>query len=141
MELDHAILCDVASPRPDGKLDVHGIGWDTIFAPTVPVAHPRMDLVIRFLVSPQEAASPHSVRVTLIDADGRELAQLSADVNAMPEEQRQALPAGRRFGLGMILTLAGTVFPEYGTYSLVITWDGNEARSPLTLFVAPPPQV
>lgn len=139
MELDQAILADVVSPRPDGKLDLHGVGWDTIYAPNVPATHPRMDLVIRFLLSAQEVEVPHTVVVTLMSADGLQLARVQAEVAAMPDEQRAAIPAGRRVGVGMLMTLASVVFPEYGAYALTITWDGTEARDPLRLFLEPSP--
>ena len=140
MELDHVILADIASPRPDGKLDLHGVGWDTVFAGAVPATHPRMDIAIRFLLSMQEVERQHEVVVTLISADGAQLARVEAQVSPMPEDQRANVPAGRRIGIGMLLTLAGVTFPEYGTYNLVITWDGTEAREPIRLYVERPPQ-
>lgn len=139
MELDHVVLADVISPRPDGKLDLHGVGWDTIHASTVPATHPRMDLAIRFLLSSQELEAAHHIVVTLISADGLELSRLEADTQPMPPEARAALPPGRRFGIGMVLSMAGITFPDFGDYSLVITWDGTEPREPLRLFVAPLP--
>ncbi len=54
MELDHAILADGASNRPDGKLDIYGAGFDTLFAPSVPTTHPQMALVLRLLMTPHE---------------------------------------------------------------------------------------
>lgn len=139
MELDHVVLADVASPRPDGKLDLHGVGWDTIFATAVPATHPRMDVVVRFLLSAQEVETDHHVVITLLGTDGAELARMQTDVAAVPPESRAAIPAGRRIGLGILLTLAGVTFPNYGAYSLVITWDGTEVREPVRLFVQPPP--
>jgi Family of unknown function (DUF6941) len=139
MELDHVVLADVVSPRPDGKIDIHGVGWDTIFTGAVPATHPRMDVVIRFLLSAQEVETTHQVVVTLLAPDGPELARMQADVAPLSLEQRAAIPAGRRIGIGMLLTLASVTFPEYGAYSLVITWDGTEVRQPIRLFVEPLP--
>jgi hypothetical protein len=138
MELDHVVLADIASPRPDGKLDLYGVGWDTIFAPAVPTIHPRMDLVIRFLLEPHEMETTHQVIVRLMGPDG-ELGRMQADVAPMPDEQRGQVQAGRRIGVGILLTLASQVFPEYGAYSLAITWDGTNVRDPIRLFVEPPP--
>jgi hypothetical protein len=138
MELDHMVLADVVSPRPDGKIDLHGVGWDTIFAAAVPATHPRMDLAIRFLLSAQEVETGHTVVVTLLGPDS-ELARIQADVAPLPAEQRAAIAAGRRVGIGIILNLAGVTFPQYGDYSLVLTWDGTEVRAPVRLFVAPLP--
>lgn len=139
MELDHALVADIAAPRPDGKLDLYGIGWDTIFAAAVPASHPRMDVIIRFLASAHELEVPHQVVVSLMGPDGQQLARMDAHIDAMPEEQRSTIEPGHRFGLGLLLTLANVVFPEYGSYSLVITWDGNEVRDPIRLFVKPIP--
>ena len=140
MELDHMVLADIIAPRPDGKLDLHGVGWDTIFAASVPAAHPRMDVAVRFLLSQQEVRSSHAVVLALLGEDGEELARLEADVAALTNEQRAQIPAGRKIGIGIILTLASVVFPSYGRYHLAVTWDGTEAREPLRLFVAPIPQ-
>jgi hypothetical protein len=138
MELDHVVLADIVSPRPDGKIDLYGVGWDTIISPTVPAMHPRMDLAIRFLLSAQEVETSHHVAVTLMGADGQ-LARIDADVAPLPPETRATIQAGRRVGIGIILTLAGVTFPDYGAYSIVITWDGTEVRDPLRLFVSPMP--
>jgi hypothetical protein len=139
MELDHVILADVISPRPDGKIDLHGVGWDTIYAAAVPASHPRMDLAIRFLLSAQEVETGHQVVVALMGPDG-EISRLTADVAPLPGEQRDAIEPGRRVGVGMVLTLGNVTFPEFGSYHLVITWDGTEVRHPIRLFVSPPPQ-
>jgi hypothetical protein len=138
MELDFLVVADIVSMRPDGKLDLHGVGWDTIHAAAVPATHPRMDVAIRFLLSAQEVETGHQVVVTLLGAD-RELGRMQANTQPMPQEQRATIPAGLRVGLGMILTLAGVSFPAFGAYSLVVTWDGTEVRDPIRLFVQPLP--
>jgi hypothetical protein len=97
-----------------------------------------MDLAIRFLLSAQEVETSHHVAVTLMGADGQ-LARIDADVAPLPPETRATIQAGRRVGIGIILTLAGVTFPDYGAYSIVITWDGTEVRDPLRLFVSPMP--
>jgi uncharacterized protein DUF6941 len=140
MELDHIVLADVVTPRPDGKLDRHGVGWDTIFATTTPATHPRMDLAVRFLLSPHEVERAHEVVLTLVGEDGLELARITANTAPMPREEQTGVPPGRRFGLGLVLTLASIVFPAFGAYQLVLTWDGTEVREPLRLFVAEMPQ-
>lgn len=138
MELDHVVLADVISARPDGKLDMHGVGWDTIFAPGLPVTHPRMDLAVRFLLTSQETEVAHAATVVLVDADGSELARIHNDIAPLDESQRAAVPPGRRVGLGMVIVLAGVRFNAYGPHNLMIMWDGTEVRS-VSLFVAPVP--
>jgi len=139
MELDYLVLADAISARPDGKLDLHGVGWDTIVAGAVPVTHPRMDVAVRFLLAPHELESQHTVVLMLVGQDGDELARIKAEITPMPEAQRKAIPPGRRVGVGIVMSLAGVTFHAYGPHLLVVTWDGTEVREPLRLFVAPPP--
>lgn len=140
MELDHMVLADVITPRADGKLDLLGVGWDTVYAESVPASHPRMDVSIRFLLSQQEVETAHSVGLVLIGEDGEELAKLNAEVGAFTPEKRSHIEPGRKVGIAMTLKIANVVFPRYGRYHLVLTWDGTEAREPLRLFVAPMPE-
>jgi hypothetical protein len=139
MELDHAILADVVSHRPDGKLDIHGAGFDTLYATAVPVRHPRMDLVLRLLFTPHELERQHHLLVVLLTADGDELARIEGTIDAMPAEQRAQVPAERRIGLGMVMSMAGVVFPDYGVHHIAIHLDGREIRDPMLLFVDRPP--
>lgn len=140
MEFDYAILADGVAPRPDGKLDIYGAAWDTVYTDAVPAQHPRMTLAARVLLSPHEAAHSHQVDVVLQESDGGELARASGKLEPVPEEQSAALPAGRKIGLGLVLNFVDVVFPRYGSYQLVILWDGNEPREPLRLFVEESPQ-
>lgn len=135
MELDHAILADVVSHRPDGKLDIHGAGFDTVFASSTPAVHPRLDLAIRVLFSIHEVESAHTLLVVLLTADGDELARMQADVAPMPAEQRPPVPAGHRIGLGFVLSIANVLFPDFGTYHIAIHMDGRELREPMRLYV------
>lgn len=138
MNLDFMVVADVVSARPDGKLDLHGVGWDTIYAAAVPATHPRTDVAMRFLLSAQEVEAAHQVVMTVMGADGP-LGRVEANTPPMPEEQRAAIPAGHRIGVGIVLNLAGLTFPAYGSYSIVVTWDGTEVREPIRLFVEPLP--
>jgi hypothetical protein len=50
VDLDFAVLADGVVARPDGKLDILGAGFDTIWASTVPAQHQRLVLAVRVLV-------------------------------------------------------------------------------------------
>jgi hypothetical protein len=139
VQLDHIIIADAITQRPDGKIDLHGVGWDTIFAAAVPAMHPRMDIALRFLLSRQEVETSHHVTLELQAADGQVIARVDADTQPAPEEVRDQIPAGRRLAAGLILNLANLVFPVFGSYQLVITWDGTEPRDPIQMFVSPMP--
>lgn len=140
MDLDYAILADGVSPRPDGKIDIFGAGWDTIFTASVPAMHPQITLAARVLVSTHEAAHAHSLEVILQAADGAELARAAGGIDPLDDEQRGKIPAGRQIGIALVLNFQNLVFAAYGAYQLVIQWDGNEARPPLRLFVERPPR-
>ena len=138
MDLDYAILADGVSPRPDGKLDIFGAGFDRIFASDVPARHARLALALRVLVSRHEAEHPHRLDVVIQDADGSELGRAHGAVDPVPQEARHQLPAGRQLGLGMVLNFDNLVFSAFGEYQIIIQWDGNEARPPMRLTVAQP---
>jgi hypothetical protein len=136
MELDFAVLADGVTARPDGKLDIFGAGFDTIFARSVPARHARLVLAVRILLSRHEGEHSHRLDVIVSAADGAELARAHTDLSPMPDELRDVIPAGRRVGLDMVLNFDNLILPEYGDYQIAIHWDGNEARAPLRLLVA-----
>src|SRR5215210_8017946 len=104
MDLDFAILADDVTPREDGKLDVIGAGWDTIWAEDVPARHPKMVLAVRVLISRTEAENGHRLDVIIQGADGAEMGRAVGELQPLPQVVREQIPAGRQAGLGMVLT-------------------------------------
>lgn len=139
MDLDFAMLADGVAPRPDGKLDIYGAGWDTIFAARVPAQHARLVLALRILLSRHEAEHDHRIDVVIQAPDGDDLARANGSFPPLSEEVRDNLAPGQRFGIGTVLNFENVIFPDFGNYQIVIQWDGNEARPPLRLTVAEPP--
>jgi Family of unknown function (DUF6941) len=140
MEVDFALLADGVAQRPDGKIDIFGAAIDTVNTAQVPVMHPQLTLVLRFLISRHEAENEHHVDVILMGDDGTEIARASGEMNASTSEQLDTVPAGRKIGIQIVLVFANLVFPAFGPYQFVIHWDGNEARPPIALHVARLPQ-
>lgn len=138
-DLDYMVLADGVASRPDGKTDIYGAGWDTIFAAAVPTRHPQMAVAIRILMSQHEAEHEHRLQLILMSEDGPEIARADATVQPIPGEARAALPAGQPFGLGFVFNLAGLVFPSYGRYHFALLWDGNQMREPVGLRVGEMP--
>jgi hypothetical protein len=138
--LDYVILADGVVSRPDGKFDISGAGWDTIYAGAVPATHARLTLVVRLLISRAEAEHPHGLTVIIQGPDGQEIARAVGQGEALPEQERALISVTRRASINLVLNFDGLVFPAYGDYQIVIQWDGNEARPPLRLAVAPTPQ-
>lgn len=139
MDLDFAILADGVTARPDGKLDLYGAGWDTIFAASVPARHARLVLAVRMLISRTEAEHPHTLEVIIQGADGAEISRAVGRCAAVSEQARRQLPATRRTGVSLVMNFDNLVFPAFGSYQVVIQWDGNEARPPLALVVSQKP--
>jgi hypothetical protein len=139
VDLDFAVLADGVVARPDGKLDILGAGFDTIWAPSVPTQHARLVLAVRVLLTRHETEHAHRLDVVIQAADGADLARGEGELQPLPGEARNQIAAGSRFGIGLVLNFENVVFPSYGNHQIVIQWDGNEARPPLRLTVARPP--
>ncbi|MBI4259129.1 MAG: hypothetical protein HY658_01055 [Actinobacteria bacterium] len=68
MEITTALLADAATVA-DGKLYVHGGGWDRITTRSLPAVHPALAVVLVFRVPYDEALTPHPFHIELLDAD------------------------------------------------------------------------
>jgi hypothetical protein len=137
MDLDFAVLADGVAPRPDGKLDIYGAGFDAILAPAVPAQHARLAVAVRVLLSRQEAEERHDLDL-ILERGGTEIARAHGELQPIDQERIVALPADTNLGLGLILTFENLVFPEYGAYALAIQWDGDPVRPPIQLSVIQP---
>lgn len=132
--LDFAFLADAAEANPGRKFYVLGGGIDAIGAPSFPVVHPNMSLVLRLLVSSTEVDMDHRLEIRLIDADGGELARVDGNFNA-----RGRPDPGREIALPLVMNLVNTRFQAAGDYSVEILVDGEHAKSlPLRLHKVAP---
>ena len=131
MNIDFAFICDFAEAT--AKINALGIGFDTIYAPQLPVRHPHFSLVLQLRASTVEAGQK-SIRINLIDEDG-------ADV--MPTIQGQfSLPKveGGTHSIGRFIAEFGNVeFKRHGSYSVRVVIEGLEMAS-IPFRVIPPPK-
>ncbi len=131
MEVDFAFLCDYAD-NP-GKLNAIGIGFDTLFASSLPHTHPLFFAVIRLRFSSVEIGD-RTFGLRIIDADGNSVTPpIDGAFRVEPP------PPGLT---DRTVTIAhgfmGSQFPQYGGYAVVWLVGGNEAkRTPFR--VASPP--
>ncbi len=123
-----AVLADHASLSIDHKLNIMGI-FTALHAPQAPVVHPQMKLVTQFEFDASEAGQ-RPLRVTLIDADGRELFGIGATVTI------QATHNGHPALLNQIVDLSQLAFPAFGDYEFRILID-DEIVAEIPLIVAP----
>jgi hypothetical protein len=68
MQLITGMLADAATVER-GKLYIHGGGWDTIWAATIPTTHSQLALVLLIRVEYSEALTDLPLLIELIDED------------------------------------------------------------------------
>ena len=131
MKPDFAFVCDYAEVT--GKINALGIGFDTIYAPSVPAKHPSFFLVIQLRANIVEAGEK-TLEVRLIDEDGKDIIPTVSGKFSIPK------PIGGTESIGRIaMQFHNVEFPKYGSYSLHAVVEGLEmVRIPLK--VSPPPQ-
>lgn len=134
MEIDLALLADAATVDASGKLNILGV-FDRLAAPTFPVKHGRLSLVLRFAAGMQEAGT-HRARISLRSPGGKDLFDLNGDMKLDPGPAS----AGGMIRVPHVIHLDGLVFPEPGQYSFEVRVDGqHHASVPLTVSRVGPP--
>jgi hypothetical protein len=131
MNIDFAFICDYAEATK--KINALGIGFDTIFAPNVPVKHPLFFLVFQLRANVVEAGEKN-LKVSLIDEDGK---PVIPDINskfAIPKPSEGIESKGR-----VVLNFSNIEFSKYGSYSLHATIDGHDMIN-IPLRISPPPK-
>ena len=68
MLVDFAFICDYAEVKD--KINALGIGFDTIYASSVPARHPSFFLVFQIRANIVEAGEK-TIKLSLIDEDGK----------------------------------------------------------------------
>ena len=126
MECDFAFLCDYA--EQDRKLHAVGIGWDTIYARSVPFTHPVMCFVARLRASVDEQGAK-TVSLHVIDADG-------VDVLPVAEQHMPFEVAADQLAAtaNMVFQFQGIQFAKFGQYAIQLRVEGIEvAEVPFTV--------
>ena len=130
MECDFIFLCDYATR--DTKLHAVGIGWDNLYAATLPVRHPVMCLVARLSGSLAENGTK-DISLRLLDADGTDV------VPAMTQQVAFEVKSPRLVGtMQLVMQMGGIEFQKYGAYALHLLLQGNEIGS-VSFNIAEPP--
>ena len=126
MKITAAFLADAAAVL-NGKLYVHGGGWDRISAAAFPTTHPSMALALVFMVDYGEALIDHPIRIELLDEDEH-------DVGLRGEGALNVgHPAGMKVGTPLFVPQAWTFnflqFPKPGLYHFRISTREEELAS------------
>ena len=121
-----------AANQQEAKINALGLGWDTIYAASVPVTHPTLTVVAKLRASAAEAGEK-DMAVHFIDADWRNVVPSITGKLAVPVPR-----TGASSSINLVLALNGVRFEAYGDYSINLVISGEE-RASLPLHVAPPP--
>lgn len=132
MKLD-AMLCDFATVR-EGLLHILGGGINRLWREEYP-APLGVTLGLLFEVHPTEMDSEHTLEVVMIDADGKEIGNVSADFAIAPDPDNGR--PGETLILPLVVPLQQVVLPAPGAYSVEVLIDGQHKRS-LGVLAAPP---
>jgi hypothetical protein len=130
LNIDFAFVCDYADVT--GKINALGIGFDTIYSPTIPCKHNLFFLVIQIRANSLEIGEKE-VEVNLIDDDGKSiLPPLRGKITMFKPA------SGTETISRLALQFQNVEFPRYGTYSLHALVDGHEmVRVPIKISQPP----
>ncbi len=121
--IDVALLAD-AVQAVRGKLFVLGGGWDTLWVRSFPARHPSMAIGLRLRVPTSWREDTLDLSVELQDADGAPLLSKPLAHQVKLPVQRQ-LPSPTDFGVVRSFTFNNLLFAREGSYSFVISVDGD----------------
>ncbi len=128
--MDFAFVCDYADAS-GSKINALGIGFDTIFAQSMPWAQPQFFYVAQVRASVAEVGQK-DLAIKIIDADGDSI----AEIQGMFAIEKPA--PGQETKARIAVQFAGVTFPRYGGYAIHLVMGGNELHT-ISLTVAPPP--
>jgi hypothetical protein len=127
LQIDYVILADAAVVA-EGKHYIHGGGWDTLHAPTLPVIHPSLAIAFRVRVPWQEAAKAHSLELDVVDAEGRSILPAppgppQGSINV--ERSAHQLPGDDQV-LPLVFNMMNLQLTRAGSHAVVLRIDGLE---------------
>ena len=133
MKVTLAKFCDYACVLEGGKGSLIGM-FDTIGGGQFPLVHPTLFICVELEFEKHEGGRQASVKLTLIDEDGKELMGVEGQFQVPPPMGHKPATMFQSFRID------GMTFPKPGDYRLDILADGEpigEAR--LYLVQGPPP--
>jgi hypothetical protein len=133
MRLDLALFADLANIDAAGKLNVIG-EFNMINAGELPSPPVNMTFVAR-LVAEAGEGEEHSVRIVVVDQDGRPVVRLPEGTLKFGKP----VPGTTRdYRAQLVVGIQGARFPSYGAYDFQVVVDGRYVGE-ATLHVIPKP--
>lgn len=120
MNVPLALLADSANISQEGKLNVLG-AFNTIYAPSFPVVHPAMVLVLQLMASPAEYGQTKKLKVTILDADANHIASFGGDLQVNTPDD-----LGAPNNDYSVIHIPPMPFPHAGDYAIYILIGGED---------------
>lgn len=134
MQVTTAMLADAATVA-DGKLYIHGGGWNSIISPQIPTTHPTLALVLIFKLEWQEANEDLELVLELVTEDGKE-AGLRGDMH-LRVAPTPVTKKGAELYQSTAYMFHGLRFDHYGGYRFQVS-HGDRVLASVPLTVHPP---
>jgi hypothetical protein len=138
MEVISAMLADAATAL-NGKLYVHGGGWDSLMVRQFPAAHPSMALAVLLSADATEAPGTGEFRVQLVDEDGNDTGVGAAA--ALGLAPGPFSKAGQRSLVPIAVPFNEIRFEKPGTYEFRMFWNGVPLSPAVPFHVCTPPHM
>lgn len=138
MEVLSVMLADAASFF-NGKLYIHGGGWDSLIVRQFPTSHPSMALAVLLAADATEAPGTGELRVQLVDEDGNDTGVGAAA--ALGLALGPLARAGQKTMVPIAIPFNEIRFEKPGTYEFRLFWNGQPLNSPVPFHVLTPPIV
>lgn len=138
MQILSALLAD-AAVSSNGKLYVHGGGWNLLVMGQFPAAHPSMAIAVLLSADDSEAPGTGEFRVQLVDSDGNEVAGVGASGVVAIGHSPLHKP-GLRSLLPLAVTFNEVRFETPGEYEFRLSWNGEPLEPPVSFSVTAPPK-
>jgi hypothetical protein len=129
-----AVVADCANVESHGKLNIMGI-FDVINAAQIPVVHPSMQLVVRFVADPSETNVALPVEVQLVDEDGGVVFGIKGQVTFHGGDSGEPTTTNHIVGLNNLR------FEKFGDYEFkILVRDEPVVTIPLKVQPIPSPK-
>lgn len=135
MRVDCALLCDAATVR-EGLLHILGGGVTRLSRPSMP-GPLSVQLALRIVVHPTEAALNHEGQVFIQTDDGARVAEIGFGFGSIEDPENKMLP-GEEFALPLVVPTAGIVLPKLGAYAIEVLIDKIHQVSVPFAFISGP---
>ena len=116
MKINFAHLSDYASISREGKLSVMGI-FDRLTYAQVPAVHPVMYLAFEVELSRDELGQPFTLRIDLVDQDGKLVNQVVAQggINLKPGKTIDITDVPH---IPQVISFGSVTFQQHGGYNV-----------------------